>query len=264
MDKKQILETIKQVRENSEKRKFSQSIDLVINLKQYDLKKNGMIDKFIVLPHTKGKQLKICGLVDKDMADIAKGAFAGVVPKDEFDSYKDNKKKIKKLVDSYDFFVAQANVMTNIAATFGRILGPKGKMPNPKAGCVVGPGADLKSLAEKLQKTVRLRAIKELSIKASIANESMKDEEIADNVLAIYNNIIHSLPAEAQNIRGVGIKVTMGPLVIIGEKFEKETPKEESKEETKKKVAKKKVAKKEVKEEPKKEAKKETPKEEKK
>lgn len=217
MDKQNILNTLKELREKSPKRNFSQSVDLIINLQQYDLKKNGQIDKFIVLPHAKGKKVSVCGLVDKELFDSAKAGFDGAIHKNDFTKYSGDKKAVKKLVNQYDFFVAQANIMTNIAATFGRVFGPRGKMPNPKAECVVAPNANLKVLYEKLQKTVRIKAIKELSLKASIGTEAMKDEEIAENVLAVYNNLVHSLPAEKQNIKEVCLKLTMGPICTVKE-----------------------------------------------
>jgi large subunit ribosomal protein L1 len=217
MDKQAILKTIKELREKSPKRNFSQSFDLIINLQQYDLKKNGQIDKFVVLPYAKGKKVTVCGLVDKELEDSAKVAFNNVIHKNDFTKYAADKKAVKNLANQYDFFVAQANIMTNIAASFGRVFGPKGKMPNPKAECVVAPNANLKTLYEKLQKTVRIKAIKELSLKTSIGTEAMKDEEIAENVLAVYNVIVHSLPAEKQNIKEVCLKLTMSPVYAIKE-----------------------------------------------
>ena len=70
----------------------------------------------------------------------------------DFDQFKDNASKIKKLAGEYDFFVAQANIMPQVATVFGKVLGPRGKMPNPKAGCVVPPKSQLGPLKERLGK----------------------------------------------------------------------------------------------------------------
>ena len=216
MDKKQVLDIIKLVRENSKKRKFNQSFDLVINLTHIDLKKpEHNVDNFIVLPHGRGRKLKICALVGKQLAEQAE-IFDKVIKEEDFQDYQNNKASIKKLAEDYDFFIAQANLMPKIAGTFGRILGTKGKMPNPKSGCVVSPDANLNLLKPRLENLIRVRMNKEPIIKASFGKESMKDDELIDNFLAIYNSVIHSLPQEDKNVKDVKIKLTMDKPFTIG------------------------------------------------
>ena len=125
--------------------------------------------------------------------------------------------------------------MTKIASTFGKVLGPRGLMPSPKAGCVVAPASDLKVIIEKLQKTVRLETKNEPTIKVPVGSEAMKDEDIADNVLAVYNTILAGLPQERANIKSVVLKLTMGKPVFLGEK---QQPVEEKVEEKSKEKAK--------------------------
>lgn len=221
MDKKQILNTLKVLREKSPKRKFSQSIDLVINLQNLDLKKQDhKIDLYLKLPHSKGKKSKLCIFADPQLEPKAKGVFDTIILKDDFETWKKDKKKQKNLAASHDFFVAQVEHMAKVAAAFGRVLGSRGKMPNPKAGCVV-PGSipSLEPIAKKLQDTVRLQTKNETSVKCSIGSESMKDEDIIENILAVYNTLLSNLPQEKNNIKYVAIKVTMGPLFKVGEKL---------------------------------------------
>lgn len=218
MDKKTFLETIKKLKKTSKKRNFNQTFDLVINLKQLGVKKSEQtINTFVILPHPKGKKTKICALVDKQLAAKAKEVFDEVVLLDDFPKYKE---KIKDLAKSHDFFITQANIMTKVASNFGKILGPLGKMPNPKAGCIVPPTADLKILNEKLQKTVPLQTKNELTIKCSIGKEDMKDEEITENAYIIYDTLLHNLPQEKQNIKSVILKLTMSKPIIIQDKKE--------------------------------------------
>ncbi len=214
MDKNTILNAIKKVREISKKRNFQQTFDLVISLKNFQIKKNeSRIDNFITLPHGRGKKLRICALVDQVMAKKATD-FDKVIVKEQFNEYK-NKNEMRKLASEYDFFVAQANLMGPIATTFGRVFGPRGKMPNPKAGCVVPPEIELKPVYEKLQRTVRMTTKGEPSIKVPVGTETMKDEAIVENILAIYNNLLSLLPEEKNNINKVIIKLTMSQGVII-------------------------------------------------
>lgn len=247
MNKEDILKAVKKTREASKKRKFSQTFDLIINLQQLNLKKpEENVNTFIVLPQGKGKKTKVCALIGKELATQAKEVCDKAILKDEFTKYTE-KKKLRKLAQEYDYFVAQANLMVDIAKFFGKVFGPKGKMPNPKAGCIVPPKIDLKIIYNKLQKTVRLQTKNEQAIKCPVGTEDMKDEQIEENILTVYNAVLHSLPKEKQNIQTVMLKLTMGSRITIGEK------EEEKKEEEKPKVEIKEVKK----EEPKKEEKKE-------
>lgn len=217
MDKNQILTALKELREKSPKRNFNQSVDFLVTLKDMDMKKqDNKIELYIVLPHTRGKKVKICGLLDQQLSSLAKKSFDNVVFLEDFKKYT-NKKDIKKLAADYDFFVAQDTIMTKIASTFGKVLGPKKKMPNPKAGCVV-PGSipTLEPIVERLNKTVRLVSGTEKAVKASVGTQSMKDEELADNILTIYSSLVNKLPNEASNIKQIMLKFTMGPGYIIG------------------------------------------------
>ncbi len=132
MDKELIANTLKKIKETSPKRNFKQSIDLIINLKGLDLKKTEHnINLFVTLHHDTGKKISVCAFVAPDMETKAKEICDETVLVDQFEKYK-NKSEIKKLANKHDFFIAQASVMPKVATAFGRYLGPKGKMPNPK------------------------------------------------------------------------------------------------------------------------------------
>ena len=222
MNKEDILKAIKKARESSKKRKFNQTFDLVINLNKLNLKKpEENVNAFIVLPQGRGKKLKICALVDKDLATQAKGVCDKTIIKDEFEKYTD-KKTLRKLASEFDYFIAQANLMVDIAKFFGRVFGPKGKMPNPKAGCIVPPNIDMKMVYNKLQKTVRLQTKNEQAIKCSVGTEDMKDEQIQENAFAVYNTVLSGLPKDIENISNVIIKLTMGSPVVISEESKEE------------------------------------------
>lgn len=216
MDKKHFLEALKKAKEG--KRGFKQSIDFVINLKELDLKKpEHQVEIFLALPFAKGKPVKIGALVGPEMAPQAKEACDVVVTHDDFKTKFADKKAVKKLANQCDYFIAQANLMADIAKTFGRYFGPKGKMPNPKAGCVVPPNANLKVLAERLKKTVKLSGKLQPSIKVMVGMEDTPDDQVAENMHTIYTNVVHALPQEAANIKSVLVKTTMGKPVKVTE-----------------------------------------------
>ncbi|MFH1210317.1 MAG: 50S ribosomal protein L1 [archaeon] len=219
MNDQEILSALKKVRDAGPKRKFSQTVDLIVTLKQLDLKKPEQnVNTFIALPHTRGKKLKICALVDKELFNAAGECCDRVIMKDEFSKF--DKKTLRKLANEYDFFIAQANVMPDIAKYMGKVLGTKGKMPNPKADCVVPTSANVKALYEKLQKTVRLQTKNEQAVKCPVGIESMPDSDIRDNILAVHNALLRVLPKEKHNIKESMLKLTMGPAVVIGAKDE--------------------------------------------
>ncbi len=223
MEKQEVLAALKELREKSPKKKFNQTVDILINLKGLDLKKpDHKVDTYIQLPNNKGKKLKLCAFVDEQMAKQARTLFNTVILKAEFEKWKKDIKAQKKLAAEHDFFIAQAEVMVPLAAAFGKVLGARGKMPSPKAGCVIPGTANLEPLANRLQNTVRLQTKNELSVKANIGNETMDDSQLADNALLVYNSVVPKLPQEKNNLRYVALKLTMGPLFKIHPAVKKE------------------------------------------
>ncbi len=215
MDKKKLLEFLKQLREKSPKKNFVQKIDIIINLRNLNLKNpEENVDVFVNLPYAPGKKIKVCALVGKELEDQAK-IFDKVIKKEEFSRYNNNKKELKKIAKEFDYFIAQANLMTDIAKIFGKTLGPRNKMPNPKSGSVVVPTSNLSELKMKLEKTVRLKTKNEAILKTYIGNESMKDEDLIDNLISIHDSVIKALPQGEGNIKEIILKLTMGqPLKI--------------------------------------------------
>lgn len=200
----------------SARRGFVQSVDLVVPLTGLDLKKpEHQVDFFLDLLHGPGRKMRVCALIGPELQAEAKSACDGLVLQEDFANYGKNKKLTKKLVRQFDFFIGQANIMPQIAATFGRVLGPKGKMPNPKAGCVVPPKAALKPLVERLQKLVHVSAKTVPMVQCKVGNESMSEDALAANLVAVYDQLIHSLPGGEQNVKAAYVKLTMGAPVRI-------------------------------------------------
>lgn len=215
MDKNSIIKSLKEARENAKKRNFSQTVELIINFKGLDLKKpEQQLDFYSILKHP-FKPAKICGLVGEELLENSKKTFDETIFIDDFDKYNGKKKEIKALARKYDYFVAQANLMPKVATVFGRFFGPLGKMPNPKAGCVVPPAANLEVIKGKLSKQISIKVKSIPVLQIPIGKEDGKDEEIAEDIYSIYDQIIHKLPGEVQNIKSIYIKLTMGKPVKV-------------------------------------------------
>jgi len=213
MDKEQIQKALAELKKQP-KKKFNQSYDLIINLKNLVIKSNP-IDFFVTLPFPKGKTPKIACFCDQQLAEEAEKNCDLVVREKDFEEYVKDPKKAKMLAKNYDYFIAQATLMAKIAATFGKSLGIRGKMPNPKLGCVVPPNAALAPLVKKLSLTVKLSAKKATNLQCVIGKEEQAEQEVVENALAVYNATIKQLPSEVQNVKNVAIKKTMGAPVRV-------------------------------------------------
>ena len=192
----------------SEERKFDQSVDLIVNLKGVDIRKEN-INAVINVPHVV-KEKRVCGFLTK------KSDLVDSILDSEFDKYKD-KTALKNLVKKYDFFVAEAPLMPKVATTFGKVLGPAGKMPSPQLGILPPGNTDaMKSVLERIGKSVKIRA-KEPSIKISIGKVGMSDEDLIDNIKAVHQGILNALPNKNEQVKNVLLKLTMSKPVSVEE-----------------------------------------------
>jgi large subunit ribosomal protein L1 len=195
MDTKKVLEEIRK----EKKRKFVQTVDLVVNLKEFDVRKEAL-NTFVTLPHSSEKKIGAFLTKKSDLVDSITEA--------DFTKYKELN-DMKKLAKQYDFFIAVAPMMGKIATKFGRVFGPAGKMPSPQAGIIVKEDdASIKAMLDKMNKVVRIRT-KEMSIKVPIGKEDMKDSDLEENVASVLKQLEKHLPRGPENIKNASLKFTM-------------------------------------------------------
>jgi len=195
----EIKKALEELRKSKE-RKFNQTVDLIINLQKFDVRKS-QVNLFLRVPH-KIKDKRVAGFLESKNKEI------DTITLLEFKNYKD-KKALKKLVNKYDFFISQANLMPKVATTFGKVLGPAGKMPSPQLGIILN--ADEKSISalkEKIGNSIKIK-LKEASIKIAIGKQNMKDEDLIENIAYVYKEIEKALPRKKENIKNVSVKFTM-------------------------------------------------------
>jgi len=202
-------EALKELRKKSKKRNFDQTFDLIINLKNFDPRREA-INTFIVLPNVVKKK-KICAFLEHPSKIVDY-----VITKDDIDRI--SLKDIKKLAKEYDFFIANAKLMPKIASKFGKILGMAGKMPDPKIGGVLVQENEknIEEVVKKLSSIVKIKS-KEASIKIGLGKESMPDNDLIKNVETAFKTIIKVLPKKELNIKSVMFKFTMSPPIKIKE-----------------------------------------------
>ncbi|MFQ5974786.1 MAG: 50S ribosomal protein L1 [Candidatus Hydrothermarchaeales archaeon] len=209
-----ITNAVGEVRSRTKKRNFVQSIDLAINLKDLDMNRpENRIDDELVLPHGRGKAVKIALIAEGELAHQAKKLVDRVVEKDELEELAKNKIEAKKMAEENDFFISQANLMPTVGRFLGPVLGPRGKMPKP-----VPPTANIKPLVARLKKTVKIRSRDKATFHLGIATEGLKDNEIADNIGAVLRFLENKLEKGSHNIKSIYLSPTMGQSVRIGEK----------------------------------------------
>jgi large subunit ribosomal protein L1 len=202
---RKLLEKLKKAREDSKKRKFKQTWDFTINLKNMDLKKpehRFSID--FVLPEGRGKDSRIVIFADAMMADAKKNADL-VITRDDIPGYAKDKKKLKELANNYDWFFGEISLMANIGKSFGAVLGTRGKMPKP-----IPPKAPIKPFVERAKRSTRIAVKSSPVIHIAVGSEDMTDEQIAKNVQAAFNAVKEKLPKGVNNMKSAYVKLTMG------------------------------------------------------
>ena len=214
MEAQEAITKIQEAKEHAKKRNFTQSVDFVINLKNLDFKKpEEQVDFYVQVPNSLGKKVLVCALAGPELIDEAKNVCDHAIHQKDFTEL--SKEEVKELAKTYDYFIAQGNIMADVAKTFGRVLGPRGKMPDPKAGCVVAPKTNLQPIHDRLQRLVRVQAKKDPVIHLLLGREDQDEQELADNLATIYNQLRFNLPLEENNIKDALVKLTMGKPVVL-------------------------------------------------
>ncbi len=205
-----VEKSIKEAKEKGKGRNFRQSVDLILNLKEFDVKdQKNRIASDVVLPRGRGREVSICVIAGGDLALRAKEAGTGVLTKEDLEALGKDKKKVKELSRKYDFFVAQMDMMPQIGRSLGSVLGPRGKMPKP-----VPPNANIEVVVERLSKTITVRTQREQAIiNSCIGSEEMSDKELAENLSAVVESVERNLPRGEDNIGSIIVKTSMGPPV---------------------------------------------------
>ncbi len=199
-----VAEAIELVKQTSTV-KFDATIDVSFRLNVDPKKADQQVRGTLVLPHGNGKTKKVLAITDRTEEATAAGA-----------DYVGGKEMLEKIQKEnwfdYDVIVATPNMMGEIGK-LGRVLGPKGLMPNPKTGTVSPDIA--KAIKEIKAGKVEYRVDKEANMHVSIARCSFDNEKIADNLNALVEAVVKARPAAVKGtyIKTAVIHTTMGPSI---------------------------------------------------
>jgi len=209
--KEVLLESIKKALESSGKRNFKQSVELIVTLKDIDMKsQSAKIREVVFLPKNKGKDAKICVVGDGEFLEEAKeaGAYMAISSGDLKNM---SKKQAKKIASTCDWILVKSELMGVAGRTLGPALGPRGKIPVPAS-----PGVNIKALISRYKNAVLVRTKDQPQIMTAIGTDDLPLEDLVENALAVLSLIESKLPAGSANIKQVYVKTTMGvPIEVL-------------------------------------------------
>tara|TARA_B100000530_G_scaffold218314_1_gene140187 strand:- start:202 stop:858 length:657 start_codon:yes stop_codon:yes gene_type:complete len=217
VNESEIVTLIQEAKKSEKERKFKESLELYITLKDIDVKKGFALNEVIQLPNQMSKPAAVCVMASGDMGLKAKEAKADeVLDNDNVNKLAEDKRASRKLINKYDFFLADTKLMPVVGKSLGQLLGPRGKMPTP-----VPFNAPIESFLGRFKTSIRVRVKNSLSISCKIGDSEMDEQQVAANAMAVINNLRGKFPNGDKNIRKYMIKTTMGKAVKLDHKVTK-------------------------------------------
>merc|ERR1712117_88954 len=204
-----LAECVSAVKKGAEekKRKFTETVDLQIGLKNYDPQKDKRFSGTVKLKHVPRPKFKVCLLGDQQHCDQAKSLGLDCMSADDLKKLNKDKKKVKKLAKSFDAFIASDTLIKQIPRLLGPGLNKAGKFPT-----LVTHNDDLRQKVDDLKATIKFQMKKGLCLSVAVGNVAMSEDELVQNVHLPMNFLVSLLKKHWQNVKSLHIKSTMGPV----------------------------------------------------
>eukprot|EP00919_Chromeraceae_sp_WS-2016_P048200 GHVR01114232.1.p1 GENE.GHVR01114232.1~~GHVR01114232.1.p1 ORF type:complete len:218 (+),score=24.75 GHVR01114232.1:25-678(+) len=194
------------------KRKFVETIELQIGLKDYDTTRDKRFAGTVKLPHIPRPRMKVCVIGDEQHCEEAQKANIEYIDLEALKKYKGNKKAIKKLAGKYDAFLASQPLIPQIPRLLGPGLNKAGKFPT-----VLTHSEKLIDRVNEQKQSIKFQLKKVLCMGVGVANVDMSEEAIRQNIVLAINFLVSLLKKNWNNVKSLVIKSSMGkPQRIFG------------------------------------------------
>jgi len=202
-----LREAITTVLEGAQKkqRKFTETIELQIGLKNYDPQKDKRFSGTVKLPYIPRPNMKVCVLGDVKHCEQAQAIGIDSRSVEDLKKLNKNKKLVKKLAKSYHAFLASEAVIKQIPRLLGPGLNKAGKFPSPISG-----SKTVEEVVNETKASIKFQLKKVLCMGVAVANVSMEEAQIRTNIMYAVNFLVSLLKKNWQNVRCLYIKSTMG------------------------------------------------------
>merc|ERR1711923_407046 len=186
-------------------RKFLESVDLQIGLKNYDPQKDKRFSGTVKLKHIPRQKFRVCLLGDQAHCDEAKEKGIPCMSADELKKLNKDKKKVKKLAKSYDAFLCSDTLIKQIPRLLGPGLNKAGKFPT-----MITHVDDLESKVNDVKATIKFQMKKVLCLSVAVGNVEMTEDQLIENIRLAMNFLVSLLKKHWQNVKSLHIKSSMG------------------------------------------------------
>merc|ERR1712062_363640 len=188
------------------KRKFTETVELQISLKNYDPQKDKRFAGTVKLRNIPKPKMKVCVLGDQMHCDEANAQDIPCMSAEDLKKLNKNKKLVKKLAKKYDAFLASDTLIKQIPRILGPGLNKAGKFPS-----MLTHGDNMVAKVEELKATIKFQLKKVLCLAVAVGNVSMQADDLTANIGLAINFLVSLLKKNWQNVRSLYIKSSMGP-----------------------------------------------------
>ncbi|MFX1246488.1 MAG: 50S ribosomal protein L1 [Promethearchaeota archaeon] len=196
------------------KRKFTETVEISIGLRDIDLKNPAnRINLETLVPNDLGGKSSVAIFAEGDIAVKSKEFGLTTLDRQEIEGLAKEPKNAKKIANEFSFFLAEPQMMPIVAKFLGKTLGPRGKMPKP-----IPPRVEIDRFIERYNRTVKLRLKSTPVVNTKIGKANQDDKTLAENASAILQTLSTKLPKGAAQIKSISFKTTMGPTAKVEKK----------------------------------------------
>merc|ERR1712170_147740 len=202
----QVADMLQQSKDKN--RKFTESVELQIMLKNYDPQKDKRFSGTVKLPNVARPKFTVCVLGNQAHIDEAKKHDIPHMSVDDLKKLNKDKKLVKKLAKKYDAFLASDALIRQIPRLLGPGLNKAGKFP-----AILGAGDDMVAKIGEMKATIKFQMKKVLCLAVAVGDVTMGDDQLVQNIN--INFLVSLLKKQWQNVRSLHIKSTMGPAIRL-------------------------------------------------